>query len=124
MITGMVKYDEGRIRIKVRGFRGREREVEAVIDTGYTGSLTLPSVLISPLGLRFRSVERALLADGSECLFDVYHGKVVWDRQMRRVLVEEADTEPLIGMRLLRGHELRMQVRYRGLVSIRRLPRR
>jgi predicted aspartyl protease len=59
MITGMVKYDEGRIRIKVRGFRGREREVEAVIDTGYTGSLTLPSVLISPLGLRFRSVERA-----------------------------------------------------------------
>jgi len=123
MITGMVKSDEGRIRIKVKGFRGREREVEAVIDTGYTGSLTLPSALIAALGLRFRSVERALLADGSECLFDVYHGKVFWDRQVRRVLVEEADTEPLIGMRLLRGHELKMQVRYRGKVTIRRLPR-
>jgi clan AA aspartic protease len=123
MITGVVKSDEGRIRIKGKGFRGREREVEAVIDTGYTGSLTLPSVLIAALGLRFRSVERALLADGSECLFDVYHGRVVWDRQVRRVLIEQADAEPLIGMRLLRGHELKMQVCYRGKVTIKRLPR-
>src|SRR5262245_25546111 len=124
MITGMVKYDEGRIRIKVKGFRGREREVEAIIDTGYTGSLTLPPALVATLGLRFRSVERALLADGSECLVDVYHAKVVWDRQVRRVLVEEADTEPLIGMRLLRGYELKMQIRYRGKVAIKRLTRR
>jgi clan AA aspartic protease len=124
MITGVVKSDEARIRIKVKGLRGREREVEAIIDTGYTASLTLPAALIAALGLRFRSVDRALLADGTECLFDVYHGKVIWDRKVRRVLVDEADTEPLIGMRLLRGHELKMQVRYRGKVTIKRLPRR
>lgn len=123
MITGTVKNDEGRIRVKVQGLRARAREIEAVIDTGYTGSLTLPPALIGALGLRFRSVERALLADGSECLFDVHHGQVVWDRQLRRVLVEAADTEPLIGMRLLRGHELNMQVRYCGKVTIKRLPR-
>lgn len=122
MITGLVKSDEARIRVKVKGFRGREREVEAVIDTGFTGSLTLPSTLIGALGLRFRSVERALLGDGSECLVDVYHGKIIWDEQIRRVLVEEADTEPLVGMRLLRGYELKMQIRYRGKVKIRRLP--
>jgi hypothetical protein len=40
MITGVVKSDEGRIRLKVKGLRGREQEVEAVIDTGYTASLT------------------------------------------------------------------------------------
>lgn len=123
MIAGVVKSDEDRIRIKLKGIRGRGREVEAIIDTGYTGSITLPSALIAALGLRFRSVERALLADGSGCLFDGYHGKVIWDRQVRRVLVEEADTEPLVGMRLLRGHELKMQVRYRGKVTIKRLPR-
>jgi clan AA aspartic protease len=121
MITGIVKSDEGRVRIKIRGLRGREREVEAVIDTGYTGSITLPSSLIAALGLRFRSVDRALLADGTQCLFDVYQGTVIWDRKVRRVLVDEANTEPLIGMRLLRGYELRMQVRYRGKVSIKRL---
>ena len=44
MITGVVKSDEGRIRLKVKGLRAREQEVEAVLDTGYTASLTLPSL--------------------------------------------------------------------------------
>jgi hypothetical protein len=43
MITGVVKSDEGRIRLKVKGLRGRQQEVKAVIDTGYTASLTLPA---------------------------------------------------------------------------------
>ena len=51
-------------------------------------------------------------------------GKVKWDGKVRQMLVDEADTDPLIGMRLLRGHELKMQVRYRGRVTIKRLPRR
>src|SRR6266567_3509464 len=124
MITGVVKSDEGRIRVKVKGLRGREQEVEAVIDTGYTASLTLPPALIAALGLRWRSVDRFTLADGSECIFDVYEAKVVWDGKLRQILVDEADTDPLVGMRLLRGHELKMQVRYRGKVAIKRLPRR
>ncbi len=124
MITGVVKSDEGRIRLKVKGLRGREQEVEAVIDTGYTASLTLPSALVNTLGLRWRSVDRFTLADGSECVFDVYEAKVVWDGKVRQILVDEADADPLVGMRLLRGHELKMQVRYRGKVTIKRLARR
>jgi hypothetical protein len=37
MITGAVKSDEGRIRLKVKGLRGRQHEVEAVIDSGVYG---------------------------------------------------------------------------------------
>jgi clan AA aspartic protease len=122
MITGVVKSDEGHIRLKVKGLRGREQEIEAVIDTGYTASLTLPPAIIAALGLRWRSMDRFALADGSECLFDVYVAKVEWDGKVRTILVDEADTEPLVGMRLLRGHELKMQVRARGKVSIKRLP--
>ena len=122
MITGVVKSDEGRIRIKVKGLQRRELEVEAVIDTGYTASLTLPPAVIAALGLRWRSVDRGTLADGSECLFDVYEAKVVWDGKVRPILVDEADADPLVGMRLLRGHELKMQVRSRGKVTIKRLP--
>jgi predicted aspartyl protease len=55
MITGAVKADEARIRLTVRGHRGREQEVEAVIDTGYTGALTLPLALITLLGLRWHN---------------------------------------------------------------------
>ncbi len=42
MITGVIKSDEGRIRLRIKGSNGLEREVEAVIDTGYTATLTLP----------------------------------------------------------------------------------
>ena len=122
MITGVVKSDEGRIRLKVKGPRGREQEIEAVIDTGYTASLTLPSALVAALGLRWRSVDRGTLADGSECLFDVYEAKVVWDGKVRDILVDDADADPLLGMRLLRGHELKMHIRARGKVTIKRLP--
>jgi clan AA aspartic protease len=121
MITGAVESDEARIHLTVRGRRGREQEVEAVIDSGYTGALTLPPALIAILGLRWRSVERATLADGSTCVFQVYVGKLFWDGKVRNILVDEADADPLVGMRLLRGHELKMQIRAHGKVTIKRL---
>ncbi len=124
MITGVVQAREGRIRLKVRGPRKQEQEVEAVIDTGYTAGLSLPPSLISSLGLRWKSFGRGVLADGSECLFDVYVAHVVWDGKEHRVLVDEADTDPLVGMALLTGYELKMEVRTRGKVSITRLPPR
>ena len=124
MITGSVKSDEARIRLKVRGRGGREEEFEAVIDSGYTGTLTLPPALITLLDLRWQSVQRATLADGSTCVFQVYVGKLLWDDKVRTILVDEADADPLVGMKLLRGHELQMQIRYRGKVIIKRLPHR
>jgi len=124
MITGVIESDEARVKLQVIGIRGQRQEVEAVIDTGYTASLTLPPTLIAALGLRWQSVDRGTLADGSECLFDVYEGKMVWDGQVRDVLVDEADTDPLIGMSLLNGYELKMQVPARGKVTITRLPSR
>jgi len=122
MITGVVKSHEGRVRLIVKGFRGREHEVEAVIDTGYTASLTLPPAVVAALGLRWQRIDRFNLADGSECIFDVYLAKVLWDGRLRQITVEEADADPLIGMNLMRGFELKMQVRYRGNVTIKRLP--
>jgi clan AA aspartic protease len=124
MITGVVRAREGRIPLTVRGSRGQTRKIEAVIDTGYTASLSLPPTLVASLGLRWKSFGRGILADGSECLFDVYVAKVVWDGKERRILIDEADTDPLVGMALLDGYELKMEIRSRGKVRIKRLPRR
>jgi clan AA aspartic protease len=121
MITGTVQAREGRIRLKVRGPRRQERTIEAVIDTGYTAFLSLPPAVVASLGLRWNSFGRAFLADGSECLFDVYLAKIEWDGKERRILVDEADTDPLVGMGLLMGYELKMQVRSRGKITIKRL---
>ena len=124
MITGVVQSREGRIQLTVRGPRNQERKIEAVIDTGYNAALALPPSLVASLGLRWKTFGRGILGDGSECLFDVYVGTVVWDGNERRVLVDEADTEPLVGMALLTGYELKMEVRSRGKVTIKRLPRK
>ena len=56
--------------------------------------------------------------------FKVYEADVVWDGRVRRILVDEADCDALVGMTLLKGYELRMQVRVRGKVTIQRLRRR
>ena len=108
----------------VRGFRGRERKIEVVVDTGYTGWLTLPPSVIAELNLHWQTFGRGALADGSVSLFDVYRAKVVWDGRVRNVFVDEFDATPLVGMALLRGCELKIYVQARGKVTIKRLLRR
>src|SRR5262245_40685335 len=110
MIVGIMQRREPRIRLTIRGFRGRQQEIEAVIDSGYTGWLPLPPTVITALNLRWRTFGRGILADGSVRLFDVYQAKVVWDGRVRSVFVDEFDATPLVGMALLRGYELKMQV--------------
>ena len=53
--------------------------------------------------------------------FDIFEASVLWDGKLRQVAVDEADTEPLVGMRLLQGHELAIQIIPGGTVSIRPL---
>ena len=123
MIVGIVQGREALIRLTVRGFRGRQQDIKAVVDSGYTGWLTLPPTVIAALNLRWRTFGRGILADGSVSAFDVYRGKVVWDGRVRPVFVDEFDATPLVGMALLRGYEYKMQVPARGKVIIKRLPR-
>ena len=52
MITGSVNANyEAIIHLSVRGPGGQEREVDAVIDTGFNGFLTLPPALVTALDL-------------------------------------------------------------------------
>lgn len=122
MIAGVVRDDEARIRLKIRGPDRQEAAVEAVVDTGFTGALTLPTRVIDSLGLNWQKVERATLANGSECLLDVYEVWVVFDRRVARVLANEVDSGCLVGMTLLRGYEVNLKIRPDGKVTIRRLP--
>jgi clan AA aspartic protease len=124
MIVGIVQRREPLIRLKIHGVRGRQQEIDAVVDSGYTGWLTLPPILIAALNLNWQTFGRGILADGSVSVFDVDHAKVVWDGRLRAVFVDELDATPLIGMARLRGYEFKMQVRARGRVTIKRLLRR
>ena len=105
----------------VQGPAGQEEEIAAVIDTGFDGSLSLPSATIARLGLIWRRRGRALLADGSESVF-IHEAVVIWDGRPLRIAVDAADMIPLVGMSLLDGHELTIQVRPDGGVTIKPLP--
>ena len=123
MITGIVTVArEAVISLTVRGPNGQEQEIEAVIDTGFDGSLTLSPALIAALGLPWRRRGRALLADGNESVFDIYEATVIWDGTARRVSVDEVDVMPLVGMALLYGYELTGQIVEGGRVLLKPLP--
>jgi predicted aspartyl protease len=63
----------------------------------------------------------AQLADGKTVRMDVYAGMIRWGGLDIPVRINAADTDPLIGMGLLGGYELRIAVRRGGAVTIRRL---
>jgi clan AA aspartic protease len=122
MISGVVTGNrQAVIQLTVRGSTGQEQEIEAIIDTGFDGYLSLPFSIIVQLGLVWRQRGRALLADGSESVFDIYEATVIWEGEPRRIPVDEAETAPLVGMSLLEGYELNIQARSGGNVFIRSL---
>ena len=113
---------EAVLRLRVRGPDGAEAEIDAVVDTGYTGSLTLPASLATSLGLARRSGGRAVLADGSSRRFDTYAAEVAWVGSWRGVVASAIGDEALVGMGLLTGHELRVEVVEGGAVVVGLLP--
>ena len=119
MITGVVNANrEAIIRLVVTGPSGQQQDTEAIIDTGFTGFLTLPPARVTALRLPWLSRQPGILADGSVDIFDVYVATVMWDGQPRTVEVEAADTEPLVGMSLLDRHSLRIDVLRGGVVTV------
>lgn len=119
MIEGAVNsHYEAVVPLSLQGPGGRLQEVEAVVDTGYNGYLTLPPSLIARLELRHRSHGQANLADGSVAYFDYYGVTVLWDGSLRDVDAGEMDSRPLVGMRLMDGHDLIIRVRIGGRVVI------
>ena len=119
MIVGVVNSDlEAILRLTVRGPNGQTRRIKAVIDTGFDGFLTLRPTTIADLGLPLESQSYAILADGSETVFDTFRGQVIWNRRRLHIDIDEADTTPLVGTALLANFEMQAQFRPKGKVTI------
>lgn len=110
------------IALELRGSRGKRAEIEALIDTGYDGRLTLPRDLIERLGLKWQRYGQATLADDRDITFDVYAGQILWDRRWRSIPIDHSESILLVGMRLLERYELTIQVITGGQATVTTLP--
>lgn len=122
MMTGNITPDrEGILRVMVLDAMGQPQEIVSVIDTGFTGTLTLPPARIAALGLSWREYGRAILADGSQINYNVYTATIIWDGQPIVTLVNEVDSDSLIGMSLMYGYHLDMPIVDGGTFTLRRI---
>lgn len=118
MIIGIIANHRPIIRCIVRGPNGQETEIETVLDTGFTGFLTLPPAIVAALNLPFANAMPARLADGSRIMLSVHTVWITWDGVERDIDALAMGNEPLIGMSLLEGSDVFLQVKEGGLVTI------
>ena len=109
---------EAVVMLSLRGPSGQAQEIEAVVDTGYSGFLTLPTALVSELELPFAYIGRAFLANDDEVSFDVHDVTVIWDDQPRHIQADVTGSAPLMGMAMLDGYDLNIRVKSGGQVVI------
>jgi clan AA aspartic protease len=122
MIRGVINPEfEPIIPLSIRRADGKIFTQDAIVDTGFNGWLSLPPDLIVALNLSWKRRGRAILGDGSECVFNVYEAIVLWDDTLLAIPVDEADAEPLVGMSLMEGYALKMQIFEGGPVELRKM---
>jgi clan AA aspartic protease len=119
MIQGWVNQNcEARLPIVVGHGNAPKQMVEALIDTGFSGFLSLPLSMIESLGLPWIFSDSVTLGDGSEVIFQMHRATVIWDGQFKVVDVAASEAEPLLGMSLLYGFKLQVEAVERGVVTI------
>ncbi len=71
--------------------------MDTVIDTGFSGFLSLPSSIITTLDLPWSASDIVTLGVGSETLFDLFTANVIWDGQYREIYIAELEMALLYG---------------------------
>ncbi len=119
MMYGVVNLRrEATLSLVVSNANKQQQVIDTVIDTGFTGFLSLPSAIIAALDLPWSASDIVTLGDGSETLFDLYIATVIWDGQYREIYIAESETEPLLGMSLLYGYRLQVDTIEGGSVKV------
>ena len=122
MIAGTVR-DEIELIVPLELFDavGKRQKIEFVLDSGFTGFLSLSPALVRQLGLNSRGIQEGRLADGTVSYFRLVTVNVIWDGTPRTIEAQILG-EPLIGTRMLKGCELRAKLELNGDVAISELP--
>lgn len=120
MIQGRVRRHEGlhaEIPLRILG-QGRAETLTVTIDTGFTDYLVLPNETIQFLRPPVRRETNVLLASDNILDLNVYDAMVELDGETFEIEVYEAEGDPLVGMALLTGFRLDVEVTSGGEVRV------
>jgi clan AA aspartic protease len=119
MIEGQVTNNlEAQISICIYASDGKPVYFSAVIDTGFTAFLTLSPKLAKHLGFTALAKTNVVLADGSESVMSMCPVTVEWHGVKRKITLLVSAGGSLIGMALLKGSKLTIDVVRGGEVII------
>jgi clan AA aspartic protease len=118
VIQGTIVNLQAKINVVLRLAPGQELEIGCVVDTGFSGFLTLPSIAVERLGLPYLININANLADHSSVKTNVHAATIVWNGQERNITVLAMGQRPLIGTALLENQNLSIDFREGGKVTI------
>jgi len=118
-MTGQVTADlEAMVPLRLLGPDRRARELTALIDTGFNGYLTAPGGFIEALALPLCGHTEVELGDGQLVSFPTFEALVEWFGQKREITVLASAGGFMVGMSLLRGCRLSMDIEPEGLVDV------
>jgi clan AA aspartic protease len=89
-----------------------------IIDTGFSGALTLPVPVVMALELPFERQIVVSLADDSIVSINAHVATILWNGRERAVEVLATGARPLLGTLLLDGHALSIEFREGGAVAV------
>jgi|SRR5215216_159810 len=111
------------VLLDVLGGEDASEQVEAVLDTGFDGDLTLPPEAIVGLRLKFQGARETMVGDGRIVPLRIYRARVSWDGRERPVQVLMVPRgKALFGMGLLWNHDVQLSIADGGSVTIEGLP--
>jgi len=123
VILGQVNpRTEAVIAVMMRDAAGHLLARDAVIDTGFSGYLTLPLATITALQLPFLSSRVYSLGNNAQANFDTYKATLLWDGQEQDIKVLASEAHPLVGMSLLKGFRITINAVDGGEVRIELCP--
>lgn len=104
------------------GYGNAIRQIEPIVDTGFTGQLTISWQLFRELGLQIRGVEPMRFANGATQDVPTALAVVVFPDGNRKVIrAHILEGYPLTGMDMLMGYELKIDCKHLTL-DINRVP--
>ena len=90
------------------------------MDTGFTGTLSIPAHVIQSLGLLRYSIRLSTFADGGTGVTRTFWGEVDWiEGSVSIEVLEGSVPEAMIGAGMLGGHVLLVDYTDPGVVEIR-----